>query len=89
MNSKSEEIPSHPKTIGAINHLRFSNISFKHQSASSYAVQDISFEAEAGETIALLTFRKRKNYFGKMLVGLYKPAEGAIFYNNKMLMKSI
>jgi hypothetical protein len=24
-----------------------------------------------------------------MLVGLYKPAEGAIFYNNKMLMKSI
>jgi ATP-binding cassette subfamily B protein len=68
--------------------LRFSNISFKHQSASSYAVQDISFEAEAGETIAV-DLQEAENYFGKMLVGLYKPAEGAIFYNNKMLMKSI
>jgi hypothetical protein len=29
------------------------------------------------------------NYFGKMLVGLYKPAEGAIFIITKMLMKSI
>jgi ATP-binding cassette subfamily B protein len=84
MNSKSEEIPSHPKTIGAINHLRFSNISFKHQSASSYAVQDISFEAEAGETIAFVgPSGSGKTTLVKMLVGLYKPAEGAIFYNNK------
>jgi len=84
MNSKSEEIPSNPKTIGAINHLRFSNISFKHQSANSYAVQDISFEAEAGETIAFVgPSGSGKTTLVKMLVGLYKPAEGAIFYNDK------
>ncbi|MFT5251980.1 MAG: ATP-binding cassette subfamily B protein [Flavobacteriales bacterium] len=84
MNSKSEEIPTHPKTIGAIHHLRFSNISFKHQSASSYAVQDISFEAEAGETIAFVgPSGSGKTTLVKMLVGLYKPAEGAIFYNDK------
>jgi ATP-binding cassette subfamily B protein len=69
--------------------LRFSNISFKHQSASSYAVQDISFEAEAGETIAFVDLQEAENHFGKMLVGLYKPAEGAIFYNDKNAMKSI
>ncbi|MDG2433739.1 ABC transporter ATP-binding protein [Flavobacterium sp.] len=84
MNSKSEEIPTNPKTIGAIDHLRFSNISFKHQSASSYAVQDISFEAKAGETIAFVgPSGSGKTTLVKMLVGLYKPADGAIFYNEK------
>jgi ATP-binding cassette subfamily B protein len=84
MNSKSEEIPANPKTIGAIDHLRFSNISFKHQSAASYAVQDISFEAVAGETIAFVgPSGSGKTTLVKMLVGLYKPAEGAIFYNDK------
>ncbi len=84
MSSKSEEIPVNPKTIGAINHLRFSNISFKHQSAASYAVQDISFEAQAGETIAFVgPSGSGKTTLVKMLVGLYKPAEGAIFYNDK------
>jgi ATP-binding cassette subfamily B protein len=84
MSSKSEEIPASPKTIGAINHLRFSNISFKHQSAASYAVQDISFEAQAGETIAFVgPSGSGKTTLVKMLVGLYKPAEGAIFYNDK------
>ena len=84
MNSKSEEIPSNPKTIGPIDHLRFSNISFKHQSAASYAVQDISFEAHAGETIAFVgPSGSGKTTLVKMLVGLYKPAEGAIYYNEK------
>jgi ATP-binding cassette subfamily B protein len=40
VNSKAKR-SQQVKTIGAINHLRFSNISFKHQSAASYAVQDI------------------------------------------------
>ena len=84
MNSKSEEIPTNPKTIGDIHHLRFSNISFKHQSAASYAVQDISFEAQAGETIAFVgPSGSGKTTLVKMLVGLYKPADGAIFYNQK------
>jgi energy-coupling factor transporter ATP-binding protein EcfA2 len=54
MNSNSEAIPSNPKTIGLITNLRFSNISFKHQTAKSYAVKNISFEAHAGETIAFV-----------------------------------
>jgi ATP-binding cassette subfamily B protein len=84
MNSKSEEVPTNPKTIGDIHHLRFSNISFKHQSAASYAVQDISFEAQAGETIAFVgPSGSGKTTLVKMLVGLYKPAEGAIYYNEK------
>jgi ATP-binding cassette subfamily B protein len=84
MDAKSEEKPMQPKTIGFINNLRFSNISFKHQTATSYAVKDISFEAKAGETIAFVgPSGSGKTTLVKMLVGLYTPQEGAIFYNEK------
>jgi len=84
MHSKSEERPVFPQTIGAINDLKFSHISFKHQSAGTYAVKDISFEAKAGETIAFVgPSGSGKTTLVKMLVGLYKPEEGNIFYNGK------
>jgi ATP-binding cassette subfamily B protein len=84
MNSQSEAVPSNPKALGTINNLRFANISFKHQSASSYAVKDISFEAHAGETLAFVgPSGSGKTTLVKMLVGLYNPAEGTIFYNEK------
>ncbi len=84
MNSKSEAKPENPKPIGAINNLRFSNITFKHQTANSYAVKDISFQANAGETIAFVgPSGSGKTTLVKMLVGLYNPNEGDIFYNEK------
>ncbi|MBP8033354.1 MAG: ABC transporter ATP-binding protein [Bacteroidia bacterium] len=84
MESKSEAKPENPKTIGAINNLRFSNITFKHQTANYYAVKDISFQANAGETIAFVgPSGSGKTTLVKMLVGLYNPNEGDIFYNEK------
>ncbi|MBA4240724.1 MAG: ABC transporter ATP-binding protein [Sphingobacteriaceae bacterium] len=84
MNSKSEAKPENPKTIGLINNLRFSNISFKHQTANFHAVKDISFDAHAGETIAFVgPSGSGKTTLVKMLVGLYNPNEGDIYYNEK------
>ncbi|WP_298153971.1 ABC transporter ATP-binding protein [Flavobacterium sp.] len=84
MNSESEAVPSQPETIGMISSLRFSNISFRHLSAQTYAVKQISFEAKAGETIAFVgPSGSGKTTLVKLLVGLYKPNEGHVFYNEK------
>ncbi|MBL7934358.1 MAG: ABC transporter ATP-binding protein [Bacteroidia bacterium] len=84
MNSESEAKPENPKPMGLINNLHFSNVTFKHQTANSYAVKDISFEAHAGETIAFVgPSGSGKTTLVKMLVGLYNPNEGDIFYNEK------
>lgn len=82
ISSESEKIPVNPKSIGKINSLQFSSISFKHQTAKSYAVKNISFTANAGETIAFVgPSGSGKTTLVKMLVGLYTPQEGSIFYN--------
>lgn len=84
MNAKIEKTPKNPKTIGPISHLSFQNVSFKHLTAKNYAVKNISFEAKVGETIAFVgPSGSGKTTLVKMLVGLYNPAEGTIFYNEK------
>jgi len=84
MNAKSEEKPANPKTMGAIQNLRFSNISFKHKTAKSHAIKNISFEVKSGETVAFVgPSGSGKTTLVKMLVGLYQPEEGVISYNDK------
>ena len=84
MNAKSEEKPVNPKTMGAIQNLRFSNISFKHQTAKSHAIKNISFEVNSGETVAFVgPSGSGKTTLVKMLVGLYQPEEGMISCNDK------
>jgi ATP-binding cassette subfamily B protein len=84
MGSKSEAKTVNPLPLGPIKNLRFDNISFKHQTASSHAVKNISFSANAGETIAFVgPSGSGKTTLVKMLVGLYSTQEGAIYYNEK------
>lgn len=83
VNSKSEQVPANPNPVGVINDLEFKNVTFKHQSTASYAVKDISFKIKAGETIAFVgPSGSGKTTLVKLLVGLYRPVEGSVFYNN-------
>ncbi|MFK7031778.1 ABC transporter ATP-binding protein [Flavobacterium oreochromis] len=83
LSQASEYKPSSPKTIGTIEKLTFNQVSFQHQTASFKAVENISFEIKKGETVAFVgPSGSGKTTLVKLLVGLYKPNEGNIAYNN-------
>ena len=77
-----EQEPTLPKTLGNIETLSFNKVSFKHQTATHKAIDNISFDANVGETIAFVgPSGSGKSTLMKLLVGLYRPQEGKILYN--------
>jgi len=83
MKKEVEPKPLTPKKIGAIEELEFQKVSFQHQSAHYKALNAISFDVKNGETIAFVgPSGSGKSTLVKLLVGLYRPQEGSIFYNN-------
>ena len=80
---KAPEVePSNPKALGNIETLSFRGVSFKHQTASHKAIDNISFDVRTGETIAFVgPSGSGKSTLMKLLVGLYRPQEGKILYN--------
>lgn len=78
-----EQKPSHPTALGNIESLQFDKVRFKHQTAQQYALSNISFKAKTGETVAFVgPSGSGKTTLVKLLVGLYRPHEGKILYNN-------
>jgi ATP-binding cassette, subfamily B, bacterial len=74
--------PQHPVELGALKTLFFDDVSFQHQSASSPALCGISFRVARGETIAFVgPSGAGKTTLVKLLVGLYQPKTGHIYYN--------
>lgn len=77
-----EPRPAKPETIGRINELRFEKVSFRHQTSSQNAVDSISFHVKTGQSIAFVgPSGSGKTTLVKLLVGLYTPAQGTIYYN--------
>lgn len=82
MLKKPEQEPDNPKSLNNIETLSFKGVSFKHRSASHKAINNISFDAKIGETIAFVgPSGSGKSTLMKLLVGLYRPLEGKILYN--------
>ena len=83
MQKAPELEPLKPKPLGSIETLSFKNVAFRHQTASQKAIDNISFDAKLGETIAFVgPSGSGKSTLMKLLVGLYRPKEGKILYNN-------
>ena len=83
MKKAPEQEPAFPKPLGNIETLAFKNVVFQHQTASHKAIDDISFDVKVGETIAFVgPSGSGKSTLMKLLVGLYRPLEGKIIYNN-------
>jgi len=82
MNKKPEPQPAHPKHLGEIQTLEFKHVGFKHQTAQQPAINNISFSARTGNTIAFVgPSGSGKTTLMKLLVGLYRPQTGKILYN--------
>jgi ATP-binding cassette subfamily B protein len=79
---KPEPRPENPQTIGPLQTLAFDDVTFQHQSANRPALEGISFQVTRGETIAFVgPSGSGKTTLVKLLVGLYRPHLGHIFYN--------
>jgi len=82
MSREVEPRPEHPTSVGAVQTLSFSAVSFQHQSAQFKALDNISFDVKLGETIAFVgPSGAGKSTLVKLLVGLYRPQIGHIEYN--------
>ncbi|MFN4973895.1 MAG: ABC transporter ATP-binding protein [Bacteroidota bacterium] len=83
MQKPAEPKPTHPSKVGHIEHLSFSGISFKHQTAIYPALENVSFEVSRGETIAFVgPSGAGKSTLMKLLVGLYHTQQGNIRFNH-------
>jgi len=77
-----EEKPRDPVSIHEIETFEFDNVTFRHKSAVTNALTDISFVTGIGNTIAFVgPSGSGKTTLVKLLLGLYRPLEGKILYN--------
>lgn len=84
MHKPIEERPENPVEIGLLQNLRFNNVVFRHKTAFENAIDNISFSVRTGETIAFVgPSGSGKSTLVKLLVGLYKPVSGEIYFNEE------
>ncbi|HUR09862.1 MAG TPA: ABC transporter ATP-binding protein [Flavitalea sp.] len=78
-----EERPDNPTEIGALEKLNFEDVVFRHKTGSYNAIDGISFEVKRGDTIGFAgPSGAGKSTLVKLLVGLYKPVQGTILFND-------
>ena len=77
-----ERRPPDPVEIGPLGELRFQDVRFRHKGAPEDALGGVSFDARLGQTIAFVgPSGSGKSTLVKLLVGLYTPNDGEVFYN--------
>ncbi|RQP16342.1 ABC transporter ATP-binding protein [Parapedobacter defluvii] len=83
MEKPIERRPEDPIPIGPLEEIFFDHVVFRHKTASQNAIDDISFSAKTGETIAFVgPSGSGKSTLVKLLVGLYRPVSGRILFND-------
>ena len=79
---KKEPRPLNPVALPGLQRLAFNNVSFQHQTASTPALIEISFQVKRGDTVAFVgPSGAGKTTLVKLLVGLYRPQKGEVLYN--------
>jgi ATP-binding cassette subfamily B protein len=82
MNKPVEKRPENSIEIADLKSLRFDKVVFRHKTAGFNAIDKISFSIHNGQTIAFVgPSGSGKSTLVKLLVGLYTPVSGAIYFN--------
>jgi len=82
MKKEPEYRPEEPVDVGPIDRLEFENVTFRYRNAATNALEDISFKASLGDTIAFVgPSGSGKSTLVKLLAGLYTPVRGDISYD--------
>ncbi len=83
MKIPKEPTPNNPKSLGEIKTLSLKNVSFGYGIDNNKALENITFQAERGQTIAFVgPSGSGKTSLVKLLVGLYVPTEGKVCFND-------
>lgn len=78
-----EKRPEIAVETGPLQHVHFKQVSFRYRNVPDKALDDVSFNVSLGQTIAFVgPSGSGKSTLIKLLVGLYMPTEGEVFYNN-------
>lgn len=82
MQKPIERRPDNPKELGPLSSISFRDVVFRHRSSTVNAIDGISFHVDLGQTVAFVgPSGSGKSTLVKLLVGLYRPVEGAILFN--------
>lgn len=82
MDKPIERRPQDFVEIGPLTQIRFAEVGFRHKGAPEDSLVDISFSASLGQTVAFVgPSGSGKSTLVKLLVGLYTPARGKVYYN--------
>lgn len=77
-----ERRPPDAVQLGQIESLRFDGVVFRHRGARENSIDGVSFSARQGDTIAFVgPSGSGKSTLVKLLLGLYRPDEGAVLFN--------
>ncbi|MBN8859923.1 MAG: ABC transporter ATP-binding protein [Sphingobacteriales bacterium] len=83
MQKPVEKSPEAPVPIGPLQSMRFEHVIFRHSRSPVNAVDDISFDLKRGDTVAFVgPSGSGKSTLVKLLVGLYRPVQGEILFND-------
>jgi len=83
MKKEPEYRPEDPVEIGDIESLFFDEVTFRYKNAETDAIEDLSFRVKRGDTIAFVgPSGCGKSTLVKLLVGLYTPTKGTIYYDD-------
>ncbi len=82
MHKPVEARPEEPLQLGELETLEFKEVVFRHQSSNQNAIDGLSFKIKKGETVAFVgPSGSGKSTLVKLLVGLYRPVGGHIYFN--------